>query len=71
MSFFFLMSNKPCVSHDQFFADGTFDLDGDGPKRAAGGGRDGKRVDSRGGGKAGRGSDSPQKSFKRQAKDAK
>ena len=56
---------------DHFRADGTFDLDGDGPKRGAGGGRGGKRDDGRGGGKAGRGSDLPQKSFKRQAKDAK
>lgn len=50
--------------------DGTFDLDNEGPKRGGAAGRGGKRDDGRGG-KAGRGSDLPQKSFKRQAKDNK
>ncbi len=51
--------------------DGTFDVDSDGPKRGAAAGRGGKRDDGRGNGKGARGSDLPQKGFKRQAKDAK
>jgi hypothetical protein len=53
-------------------SDGTFDLNSDGPKRGGGGGaeRGGKR-DARGGRPGGHESGLPQKSFKRQAKDAK
>ncbi len=54
-----------------FNADGTFDADSDGPKRGGAAGRGGKRDDGKGHGKGGRGSDLPQKGFKRQAKDAK
>jgi hypothetical protein len=52
-------------------SDGTFDLDSDGPNRGGKAERGGKRDGGRGGGKGGRGSELPQKSFKRQAKDSK
>ncbi len=57
--------------HVDSASDGTFDLDGDGPNRGGKAERGGKRDGSRGGGKGGRGSELPQKSFKRQAKDSK
>ncbi len=61
--------------------DGTFDLDDEGPRRGGAGGSDGPKRGGRGGG-AGRGgrggrqgggggADLPEKSFKRQGKDAK
>ena len=59
------------LQHVDSASDGTFDLDSDGPNRGGKAERGGKRDGGRGGGKGGRGSDLPQKSFKRQAKDSK